>query len=61
MIMQKKKKKLCSGLVLFDLAKAFDTIDLYVLLQKLNHYGLRGIADDFFKIIFKKQISICEY
>ena len=44
-----KKKKLYSGLVLFDLAKALDTLDLYILLQILNHYGLRGIVNDFLK------------
>ena len=46
------KKKLYSGLVLLDLAKAFDTVDHY-LLQKLDHYGLRGIVNDFFKSFLK--------
>ena len=32
-----------------DPGKAFDTVDHNTLLSKLNYYGIRGIANDWFK------------
>ena len=35
-----------------DLRKAFDTINHEILLKKLNHYGFRGLTNDYLKSYF---------
>ena len=43
------ERKLYSVLFLLDLAKAFNKVDHNFLLQKLDHYRLKGIVKNNFK------------
>ena len=40
--------KFSCGLFL-DLRKAFDSVNHSILIKKLNHYGFRGIVNDWFQ------------
>ena len=44
----KAKPELTMG-IFIDLRKAFDTISHTLLLQKLNHYGIRGVANEWIR------------
>ena len=45
-IQKNMDNKLFSCGIFIDLKKAFDTVDHSILLNKLNHYGIRGIVND---------------
>ena len=38
----------CGGCGFVDLQKVFDTVNHQILLARFNHYGIRGVSNDWF-------------
>ena len=54
---QLDQNKFCSGVFVY-LRKTFDVVDHEILLKKLSHYGIRGIANEWFVHIWQEETNI---
>ena len=55
-----EKNEIALGLYV-DLSKAFDCLDHRILLHKLNHYGIRGTAHDWFQSYLSNRRQLTQY
>ena len=55
------ESKLLSAILSIDLCKAFDTIDHELLILKMENYGFRGVAKDFFTSYIENRMQCVIY
>ena len=48
-------QNLFPGLIFLDLLKAFDTVSYSIVLSKLDHYGIRGSANQLIKSFWNRR------
>ena len=60
-LIEDKEKKFHNISVFLDLSKAFDTIDHKILISKLNYYGIRGNALEWFSNYLSGRYQYVDY